>query len=211
MHDVPLGEVFDPEVEGVARRHIFEDVGGDRLVEAGTFGDYFGELPSGGVVIGPVVGAVVGGHAGLARTAAWVAADDATFGEVLDVDVEGAAGRDVFEELGAAWGAAKAGGEVDDLGYLTSCDGVVGPEGAIGVALDDALAREAGDEGVEGVIGGYVGEGWASARGIGLVADGANRGRSLALHRACPERAGQEKEQGIDQEKSSQDLSAEVR
>ena len=61
-------------------------------------------------------------------------------------------------------GGAVSNGAVDYEGYLHSHRVVVWPEGAIAVADDDLVVVGRLHVDIEGVVGGHVGEVWASVR-----------------------------------------------
>src|SRR6266566_5215049 len=89
--------------------------------------DHLAQLASGGVVVGAEVWPVGRGYAWLSCSSAWVAVDDAPRCYSLGIRVEGAARHYVLEALpcGCVVIACCVG---DNLGYLSPCDVVVGPE-----------------------------------------------------------------------------------
>src|SRR5262249_34865816 len=118
-----------------------------------------GDLASRGRGIRPVIWEMRRA-ARLACPSTCVAAHDAPGCEPLDVLVIGAAGRDVLEELaGVVLREARC--VRHHLGKLAPGDRVVRPEGAVGIAGDNAARRQAVYIWVSPEIGAYV----AVARG----------------------------------------------
>ncbi len=64
-HNFARGKAVNKVMEGAANRHILEEPGSLRVVEARSVRYYLGDLAPGGVTAGAEVGKVAGGHAWL--------------------------------------------------------------------------------------------------------------------------------------------------
>ena len=91
-----VGQAPDEVVEGRTREYIFILLGTCRVVEACGVRSNLGELSTGDVVARAEVGVIIA-VAGFAWSTAWVAIDDATASQTLDIGVEGTAERHVLE------------------------------------------------------------------------------------------------------------------
>jgi hypothetical protein len=151
------GERVGVGVENAARRNVFKLLPGWRVMVAGCVCIYLGDLPPGGVAVGPEVGQVTRWHAWLAGPAARISAHIPTGGKPANVLEERRANRYVLEPLGGlVVREARCVGHY--LGKLAPRYGIVGLERAIRVTADDAKTCQAVNIWVESAAHRHVGE-----------------------------------------------------
>ena len=162
---------LDVVVERAAGHHVLERAGRQQRTQVPPGGDDVDlrQLAAGHVGVRAEVRALLG-VARLARPAAGVAADDAVRRRRLDHGEEGRVRRHVREGISARRGGRgdrPAEAEDDDLDHLRARRVVIGPEGAVGVAADDAVAGQIQHGLVEVVRGVHIGEAERAGRGRG--------------------------------------------